>query len=261
MLTMNKIVSFLLIMSCLTLSPVIHADNQLLTMGLKEQARPHPLAAYLLPVDHPLQAQLKTLFLDPHMFKDSLSFKKAGFKVKKGHQIMVASHSSVPGFLFKKFRERQTQRMQIQNFLKRIEGAKKLRNYIEQHNFQHLVVPKKWLYRLPDNFPKGSYILIVENMDIYDWESSDGIAKELYYNMDRDTLTELCTILHAFGGIDGYPRNQPFTKSGKIALIDTEHVGKFKGHFIKHIVPELNEELQAYALALWSHLEDNAKRR
>ncbi len=218
------------------------------------------LDSYLLPKDHFLQEHLKHIFHHSHMFHSAEHFKKAGFKVKLGHrQLMVGVHSSIPEYLFKKFPDSRSQSKQLQNYITRIKGAKILRKCIEKHNFKHFVVPQKWLYKLPDSLFKkngeSSYILIVENMDIYD----EATNRALYYNMDIEILTELCIILHEVGGCDAFPRNQPFTRYGKIAFVDTEHVGKMKEHFIKHIVPALNKELQAYAVALWMKLEEEAK--
>lgn len=229
------------------------------------------LKSYLLPKKHPLQKDLKDIFYKPSMFRSPKQFEKAGFKVKGGKKmtrsghmkIMVGSHRLTPHFLFKKFPNSYSQNLQLTNYITRIKGAEIIREYIKEHHFKHLVVPHKWLYKLPDIFSKNgedSYILIVEKMNIYDdWDDPEGKARKLYYNMDQEVLTELCILLHAVGGCDGYPRNQPFTRSGKIAFIDTEHIGRNKGHFIKHIVPALNEELQAYAIDLWTKLEEGVK--
>lgn len=219
------------------------------------------LVSHLLPQNHPVRPYLKSLFDHPHLFKSVRSFESAGFKVKSGHRgLMVGFHPSIPRYLFKKFSDHRSQSGQLENFIKRLEGARILREYIQKHNFKHLVVPQKWLYQLPKSFSKKygspSYVLIVENMDIYDWDDPNGEAKRLYYNMDREMLTELCTLLHAVGGCDAYPRNQPFTHYGKIAFVDTEHIGQLKNHFLKHIVPALNEELQIYARELWRKLEE-----
>ncbi len=244
----------------------LHADTD---CCLRRQGRhDHTLDSYLIPKHHPLREQLHHLFKHSHMFGSAESFTNAGFEVRFGHRdLMVGAYPSFPEYLFKKFADCRSQKMQLKNFIKRIEGAKVLRQYIEDHNFKHLVVPEKWLYKLPRRFSKKpknkpAYILIVENMDIYDdWDDLNGEARNRYYNMDIEMLTELCTVLHDVGGCDGYPRNQPFTRSGKIAFVDTEHVGKLKGHFIKHIVPALNEELQVYALALWEKLEQEEQEK
>jgi hypothetical protein len=216
--------------------------------------------ACLLPKNHPLQPSLKQVFRDSKMFKSSEYFRRAGFDIKRGHKhLMVAAHPYIPGYLFKKFPDyTYPQLTQLENFVRRVEGAKIVRNLIKKHKFKHLIVPQKWIYKLPSSFSRveraRSYILIVENMDI----CSEAEVAAKYYNMDKEMLKELCTLLHALGGCDAYPRNQPFTRSGKIAFIDTEHVGGMPGHFQKHIIPALNPSLQSYALALWAQLDEQA---
>lgn len=238
----------------------IHAKLEITQHHVKtDRVANNPLEPYLLPKDHPLQNILPGLFKDSHMFRSAKNFERAGFKIIRGHkELMVGAHPSLPHFLFKKFPDNHTQMLQVQNYIKRIRGAEKVREQIKKRNFHHLVVPRKWLYELPDRFSSKdgkSYILIVENMDIYDKKKN----LKLYYNMDIDFLTELCTILHDVGGCDSFPRNQPFTHSGKIAFVDTEHVGQMIGHFHKHLVPALNKELQAYAVALWEKLEEEER--
>ncbi len=227
---------------------------------------------YLLPKNHPLQKKLKQLFENSSgIFRSTLSFKKAGFNVKVGlkiksvditKQLMVGSHPSIPGYLIKKYPDSMKypsltlQLFQLKNYITRIKGAQILSHYVEKLKLKHIVIPKKWLYRLPGNFPPFSHLLIVEKMDIYDdWDDPNGQARKCYYNMDKEVLTELCHLLHAVKGCDSIPRNQPFTRSGKIAFIDTEDIGHYKGHFFKHLLPALNPQLQEYATDLWERLE------
>lgn len=228
---------------------------------------------YLLPKNHPLQNKLKRLFgNNSAIFRSIQSFRKGGFQVKIGYkiksvdpakQLMVGSHPSLPGYLIKKYPDTlkypnfTLQLFQLKNYVTRIEGARLISQSIKKLNLKHIVVPKKWLYRLPGNFPPFSHLLIVEKMDIYDdWDDPNGEARKCYYNMDKEILVELCTLLHAVKGCDSIPRNQPFTRSGKIAFIDTEDIGHYKGHFTKHLLPALNPELQEYALDLWKKLEN-----
>lgn len=252
---------FLTFTTCLFLAH-LHADVKVERNRTNEENRINQasLESYLLPTHHPLQHYMDALFADHKMFRSEKDFKRSGFRVKRGHRkLMVGGHPSVPQYLFKKFPDSRSQIEQLENFIKRIEGAKILREYIEKHQFKHLVIPQKWLYRLPKKFSgkdsARSYVLIVDNMNICNREEN----LELYYNMDIEVLTELCMILHDVGGCDAFPRNQPFTRSGKIAFVDTEHVGRMKGHFIKHVIPALNQELQAYAISLWLKLEEEER--
>ncbi len=163
------------------------------------------LELYLLPKDHPLHENLEAIFHDNLMFRSPNNFKKAGFSVQGGNKItrsghkkiMIGAHPSAPQYLFKKFPDSYPQSMQLKNFINRIKGAHLIRHYIQTHQFKHLVVPQKWLYKLPTHFYKGNaYLLIVEKMDIYhDWDDHYGHARQLYYHMDPEILTELCMTL------------------------------------------------------------------
>lgn len=228
------------------------------------------LDAYLLPETHPLHKILPQIFVHHSMYDSVIYLKKAGFKLLGINQpnrtmmkVLVAEHPQAPNYLFKKFFNIIPKRMQLKNYIKRIRGSEKIRATIQKYGFKHLVVPHKWLYELPKSFSKRknkTYLLVVEKLDIHDdWDNPKGKARKLYYNMDKEVLHELCTLLHALGGCDAFPRNQPFTRAGKIAFIDTEEVEQKKGHFIKNIVPALKPKLQAYATALWEKLEEEAK--
>jgi hypothetical protein len=232
-----------------------------------QAVRGRSLTPYLLSQEDSLYQQLADLFHDPHMFDSQSHLKRAGFKVKSGNsrtKLMVAGHSSIPNHLLKKFPNSVSQSKQLDNFIRRIKGARTLRNAIQKHNFKHLVVPEKWLYKLPKQFPSHSYVLVVEKMDIYDdGNDPNGETRKRYYNIDKEVLTELCILLHEVGGCDSLPRNIPFTRSGQIAFIDTEHVGttKTREQFHRDTIPLLNPELQAYAIALWEQLEEESKRK
>lgn len=223
---------------------------------IKVKVEENPLLPYLLPENHHLQVVLKKLLNNSNMFRSPTHFRQAGFQVKMGHKhLMVGAHPSMPDHLIKRFPDSVPSIMQLENFIKRINGANLIRELIKERNYDRLVVPKKWVYQLPSSFAKfpstKSYILIVEKMDIYNEKENH----EHYYKMDEETLTQLCSTLHAIGGCDGYPRNQPFIKTGQIAFVDTEHVGEMKDHFHKHIIPALSPDMQIFADQLWRELE------
>lgn len=202
---------------------------------------------YLLPKDHPLTPKLKNLFKNRKMFKTAKEFRKEGFQLSFGHRrLMVASHPEISGYLIKKFPDSTPKEKQIENYIKRINGANEVRKQIAINHLMHLVVPHKWLYRTP-----YGYVLIVENMDILDIKETN----RRYFQIDKEILTELCRLLHALGGCDAFTRNQPFTKSGKIAFVDTEHVGQKKDAFQRHVMSHLRHEMQDYARWLWNKME------
>jgi|EndMetStandDraft_5_1072996.scaffolds.fasta_scaffold37093_3 hypothetical protein len=226
----------------------IHGD--ITYYASKEAVNPYNkqvLKPYLLPKSHPLYPQLRNLFKNPKMFKSADEFRKEGFHIQFGHKgLMVASHPNIKGYLFKKFPDKRSKETQLENYIRRIEGANTIRKFIEGNHFKHLMVPQKWLYRTP-----YGYILIVEKMDIYNLNETNN----RYFQIDPEILKELCTTLHALGGCDAFTRNQPFTRSGKIAFVDTEHVGHMRNAFHKHILPALRHEMREYAISLWKKLD------
>lgn len=211
------------------------------------------LKPYLLPKDHPLIPKLKDLFKNRKMFKTPKEFRKEGFHLNFGHRrLMVASHPKIEGYLIKKFPDAMSKEKQLENYIKRIKGANIIRNCIEEKNCKHLIVPQKWLYKTP-----YGYVLIVEKMDIYDLKETN----RRYFQIDEEVLAELCEVLHAIGGCDAFTRNQPFTKSGKIAFVDTEHVGQKKDAFNKHILPLLRPDMQDFAMSLIKKLDRDLRRQ
>lgn len=233
-----------------------------------QQSSKDLIKKYLLPKNSPLKKELKKLFIDPNMFISEETFRKSGFGVKHGHRsLMLGFHHTIPNYIIKKFIDQISPKKQLINYLNRLRGAEIIQKYIIDHQFQHLVVPKKWLYRLPKGFSESSdrtYVLIVENMNILDGgDHPEGAAAKAYYNMNREQLTELATLLFDVGGCDAFPRNQPFNRSGKIAFIDTEHVGKkkFINHFLIHTIPSLNPEMQSYGITLWNMLKQSPKKQ
>ena len=243
----------------------LEAEQQDRSIPLNKEIERSLLKEFLLKKEDPLHEQLRAIFDDKNMFQSSGSLKKKGFKIIShdcGKRIMVAEHPSIPQFLFKKFTDKIDKKTQLKNYLNRIQGAEIIRESIQRHQFQHLIVPKKFLYRLSEKFPSHSYLLIVEKLDLYheskkpknQYDPKSPLRK-LYYDMNIDILRELCTVLHEIKGCDSMPRNQPFTRTGKIAFIDTENVGKNSEHFYTFTVPALNPMLQNYATELWERLD------
>lgn len=247
--------------SILLLGIVLHTSLVQGALGEKEKKQTIALEECLLPTDHPLQKKLSKLFKYPVMFNSSSQFRAAGFDVNPRVHLglMVAKHPSIKKYVIKKYQNNVLQKLQLEKYLKRIAGALILKKYIKEHNYKHLVVPDKWIYELPSAFSmRGvkSYVLIAEEMDLCagadDPNSENG---RNYYQMTEKVFIELCTLMHDLGGCDAYPRNQTFTKSGKIAFIDTEDVGNKKSHFPQNIIPLLNEDLKDQAQSIWDQLE------
>ena len=149
----------------------------------------------------------------------------AGFKLVRArdNKLMVAKHKSAKGFLFKKYNNNIHPARQLTKYERRVTGAHTIKALIEMHGLRRVVVPKKWLVRLPDMFSSGTdagYIVIVEEMPIVETDKS----KKLYRRIDKRTLRELCLIFYMCKELDFRAQNMPFTKRGKIAFVDTGYL-------------------------------------
>ena len=211
------------------------------------------LEATELPETHQLQKLLPTLFTDAQLFDSPESLREAGFEVNpRVHKgLMVFTHPKIKKYIFKKYQNEIDHERQISKYKARLEGAQKIRHACQKYGLKHIVVPNKWLYRLPKIYGDDEYLVVAERLKIVpgdDKKNSKNI--ECYHTMSYEVLQELCLIMKVLGGCDAWPRNQPFTVDGKIAFIDTEHVGQKPAHFAKHVLPLLPPEKQAYALTI-----------
>lgn len=221
----------------------------------------------LLPEDHPLQKELEHLFKDAGMFDSPQNLRQAGFVVfeRVNRGLMVASYPGIKNYLFKKFKNGVPQKKQLESYLNRINGATALSEFIHLNQLNHIVTPKKWLYRLPKNFSdpetgKRTYILIVEKIDICSgWKEFDGEVAKRYSNMDFNILRELCTVVYYFRGLDSEIHNMPFTYRNKIAFIDTERWNWNRTGFLDRVMKYLSQDRQEFALEVFEEIskQDN----
>jgi hypothetical protein len=211
----------------------------------------------------PRSLDLEELFVDPDMFESRDAFRDAGFEVFKrssDNTIMVASHPSAKGYLFKKYYDKISLKEQLENYEQRLEGVRRLKALIDAQHLEHIAVPKKWLYELPSEFAShkhASYVLIVERFSLLD----DKETKRAYARIDKDVLRELCIVCFAFTGLDSSAGNVPFTEDGQIAFIDTEHWERHskrenKKPYLRHIHKYLSEERMSFANKIFEELED-----
>jgi len=207
------------------------------------------LDRYLMTEEHPAYKALRKLFSDIEIFDSPTILREAGFEVnRRVHKnMMVFTHPKVKNYIFKRFTNDVDLDKQLELYLKRLKGAEVIRKVIKKNGFQNVIVPKKWLFQLP--YDEGEYLVVAERFDLCsgdDHPTSENVLA--YKNIDHTTLEEYCTLMSLIGGCDAWPRNQPFTKDGKIAFIDTEHVGQKEAHFQKHILPLLDPERQLLAM-------------
>lgn len=219
----------------------------------------------LLPTNHPAYEVLCRLCQNRSIFDNFESLSDAGFMIRnmpitvREWTIMVAEHPEVKGFLIKKYPNHFPKDLQLYNYLTRINGADQIDAYIKTHQFQHLTVPKKWLFCLPPkNDESEDYLLVVDDIPILPGGYWGEEVFDLYSTMSSEVMRELCCLLHDLKGCDAWPQNQPFTKEGKIAFIDTEALGKSFGDFIYRLIPFINPALHLEAYELWNFLENQS---
>lgn len=215
---------------------------------------------YLLPIDHPIKPALDSIFRATRAILNRAAFLEAGFIIKFSQPrsfIKVASHPQMPGYLVKvhfdstlsKKHGKESWRWLVQ----RVEGARKVRKAIEKKKSKHFVVPRKWLYPLPEkptvphtpDFVRKNVILVVQDMKLVSNEENLEAWKT---KITEEHLKELYAIMKSAKGASYRADNIAYTQSGKFAFIDTEYPNR-KPNF-HTIGTYLSPEMQTY----WENL-------
>lgn len=216
------------------------------------------LKPYFLPVNHPIKPKLDKIFSKYRAIIDEDSLVDAGFKAAKPRQwtrLVVTSHPKVPGYLFKLYfdRQRYHEKKPEHHFWElRIKGAALIREEIQKRGLQGIFkVPNKWIYPLPSkpsppkNMIRKNFILVVEDMKIYDDEKN---AKQWLTNplVTKDFLTIFFSFVNDLGLWDcAKIANAPFAKDGKVAFIDTQSFHRWPVK-LDRLTPALTPEMQAH---------------
>ena len=169
---------------------------------------------------------LSKLFLDPDMFDSNRSWHRAGFDVdlaREGRksEIMVATHPSAPGTLFKKYSNKIGLKTQLENYTRRVKGAQALRKVIDNERLTKIAVPAKHVHELSSKFShrgQNDYILVVDRFLLVD----NSTCRQMYRAIDDETLRQLCVVVRKLRGLSSGLRNMPFAHDGRITFIDTE---------------------------------------
>ena len=201
------------------------------------------------------------IFRDPRMFDSRKAFHAAGFDVRQAasHNIMVGTHPSETRYLFKKYCSGVSLDEQEENYRDRLWGARKIQQLVDRHRLKHLVVPHKFLYRLPDRFERRhhtAYVLVAERLSVL---SADESTKR-YRTINPEVLDDLCRVLFHFRGFDAAIHNLPFTTDGRIAFIDTESCTRSPRpgtRVFKRIDPVLPLELRKRIRRTFDRIEDD----
>jgi hypothetical protein len=206
--------------------------------------------------DDPARLDLSALFRDENMFDSRRSWSDAGFHVNdrsNNGKIMVARHPKVAGLLFKKYTSDSSEKEQTRNYERRLEGANRLRSFVDSRRLGSIVVPRKWILELPRPFSRGTHVLVVEQLDLL----SDDQTKAAYHGIDSHILGELSVVLFHFRGMDSNAKNIPFVADGRIGLIDTEHWDRSTSKpYLHHVGEYLSKDRKALAKKIFSQLED-----
>lgn len=189
------------------------------------------LKPYFLPFHHPIKKKLDRFFQKSRVTLCEETFLKAGFKITRKNRpinAIVTGHKKLQGFLLKVYLDNQLIVSEGELWLRRIKGCEVIQSCLKKHGYTQFVLPKKWIYPLPEepspplnpSYNRKNFILVVENMNILK-------SKENFYaykhKMTRRRLNELYTVLMECQLTDCvYIGNIPFTQAGKIAFVDTE---------------------------------------
>jgi len=159
-----------------------------------------------------------------------------GFRaITPDSQAIVLLHEKLPGFVFKA--TQKTHRGSYRdNNLFRVPESRAMQQFITDKGLQHIVVPKKFLYLLPDRrkhqgrYTIDNYIVVAEKIDLIPME--ENLVK--LRNLSKDQIDEILQICFERGFHDiawishdgkllgNADPNLRFTTDGKIAFIDTE---------------------------------------
>lgn len=187
------------------------------------------VAPYLLPERHPIKKKLDKIFKSARVSADLASFQKAGFithGVRGWSHTVVALHPELKGVYLKLFFDNQSNIDDLARLMLRIKGADKAREVIAKNGWQSLfTVPRKWLYILPEKpvssepYPK-TFVLVAEDMHLLSRKDNYAKWRE---DVDENFLNIVFRFITEGGFADSvYPFNLPFSKDGRVAVIDTE---------------------------------------
>lgn len=204
----------------------------------------------------PLYEHLPALFKNSRMFDSYDEFSSEGFRLvdHAEQKIMSGSHKAAKGFLFKKYSNVRDGEEQILNYMRRIEGARLLRNFVMERGFSRVTVPRKWLYELSSSFPEP-YLLVVEKLDLV----SESKTLHGYDRISRGQARELAVILYYFRGLNSTASNLPFDADGKIAFIDTERWHHDKD-FLNKVGDRMSGSRRKLAKKVYEELSDQGAR-
>lgn len=205
-------------------------SNHAIPSSAKKKMRP-----YIIPANHPMRERLDALFKPARITANENVFHAAGFTTicqRPRTFVRVARHPLLEGHLIKVYMDTELRKKQGKEswewFVKRCEGAKKVREVIKKRNIKHFVVADKYIYPLPQNPspPHDRYhtrhlaVLLVTDMNL----APDSVNYRYWErSVTKEQLNELYDIITYARGSSYRPDNICYTNNGQFAFIDTEY--------------------------------------
>lgn len=228
------------------------------------QAQWEAIASYLLPDAHPAKEAINKIFSKARISASQETLKEAGFTVRPpgSGQTIVIKHSKLSNVIIKLFTDDQ-EPDDFKNLYDRILGAEVAKEIIRNHQYGWLFkVPRKWFYILPETpaatgpYPK-QLILVVEDMKILPKE--ENYSKWSSSSMTKEMLDAIYVLLTEGGFNDlGLAFNLPFSRDGRLAIIDTEDYHKWPIPYAR-LNKYLSNKMQEYWTQLFTQGGPHAK--
>ncbi len=242
------------------LSFSLHANVDSLNPDILEQVAP-----YLLADTHPAKPFLDEIFSSQRVTLSKQHALAAGFILTEhqGQQTTVMRHSRIPQYVIKVYFDNEVEPKEWEHWIKRIKGAAAIEAAIKKRKYTSLfVVPKKWIYRLPElpalpiegNYVRRHFVLIAEHMPILSKPENKWAYR---LQMSRSKLKKLFTLITEVGMSDSLrPTNVPWTYQKQLAFLDTERFHEWPIDY-QQMLEFLNPEMRKY----WKSLIVDQKRR
>lgn len=211
---------------------------------------------YLLPFEHPARPNLDLIFQTSRATFNKDSLKNAGFNILYSQPrsfIKVVEHAYLPNYLLKLYIDIDSRKKNNKPgwtwFVRRCEGAEKIRKILKKYNVLYFSVPHKWIYPLPIDPPppqdvpveRQIVVLLVDDMHLAPKEENLAAWKT---RITKKHLDELYLIISLGNGSSYRADNVPLTKGGKFAFIDTEYPHRPPN--FATIRPYLSTKMRAY---------------
>lgn len=184
---------------------------------------------YFLSKKIKIKKKLDTLFLglNQNFSKENLIQNGFTFCIDHHLHIHALKHPSVQGYIIKLIPSSDKKSIDWEQWIKRIKGAKIIKNEIKRQKYDRImVVPKKWIYPFPKNVVSNDEInphyfaLIATDMNILDVSKNHHWFRSKTTQMHLEAIFTMATLI---GLADSCKvANIPWTKDGKLAYVDTE---------------------------------------